>query len=147
MITFNSVLTLLSRVLSSQNYSSTSRFIWIERERYNTNIIADVQRLGQYVLQRRRAYHQCNRCDPTCINSRCDLVEIRRMSRYVLCPPAMKGAPPPFRRSFRTPAHFVTGRWEQFDISFGFVHDVYPPMLRYTAYSRIVRNDKLPYPI
>lgn len=36
---------------------------------------------------------------------------------------------PSFRRSFRTLVHFVTGRWEQFDISFGFVHDVYSPML------------------
>lgn len=74
--------------------------------------------------------------------------KIRRMSRYVLFPPAMKGTPPtpPFVAAFRTAAHFVTGRWEQFDISFGFVHDVYPPMLRYTACSQYCQtiNNRTP---
>jgi len=79
-----------------------------------------------------------------CINSRCNLVEIRRMSRYVLCPSAMKEASPPLSSlSFRTPSHFVTGRWEQFDISrsVSYTHRMYIlPILRYATRASIVRR-------
>lgn len=80
-----------------------------------------------------------------CINSRCNLVEIRRMSlAYVLCPSAMKEAslPPLSSHSFRTPSQFrhrAMGTIWYF--AFGFIYTMYIlPMLRYATYAQHCRT-------